>query len=265
MQQGLREALKNVRGLLLDMDGTVYLGQKLIEGSDTFLKKAEQTGRKILFVTNNSSHNAAYYIEKLGRMGILAQKEQVLTSGQAAADFLHREQPNKRVWVLGNEYLLEELREQGIHVVNDHPDVLLAGYDTSLTYRKLCDFCDYVRDGLPYFATHPDYNCPVEGGFEPDLGSLMALVEASTGRKADRIIGKPEAGMALAAQHRLQMQPSELAMCGDRLYTDIAFGKRNGMTSILVLSGEAKREDIPSAEYPPDYTVQNLADLTEYL
>ncbi len=263
--QGLREALQGIRAFLLDMDGTVYLGQKLIEGSDAFLKKAEQTGRKILFVTNNSSHNAAYYIEKLGRMGISAKKEQVLTSGQAAADFLQRLYPNKRVWVLGNEYLLEELREHGINVVDNRPDMLLAGYDTTLTYKKLCEFCDYVRDGLPYFATHPDYNCPVEGGFEPDLGSLMALIEASTGRKADRIIGKPEADMALAAQHRLQMKPNELAMCGDRLYTDIAFGKRNGMMSILVLSGEAKEEDIPSAQFPPDYTVQNLAELIEYL
>ena len=193
------------------------------------------------------------------------KKSKVLTSGQAAADLITRLHPNKRVWVLGNEFLKEELNSQGIDVVETDPDILLAGYDTTLTYKKLCVFCDYVRKGLPYYATHPDYNCPVEGGFEPDLGSFMALIEASTGRKADRIIGKPEMDMVLAAQHRLGLQASQFAMCGDRLYTDIPFGKRNGLLSILVLSGEAKQEDVASAEYPPDIVIPKLADLIPYL
>ncbi len=265
MHQGLRETLRPIRAFLLDMDGTVYLGERLIEGTVEFLEKLQQTGRKFLFVTNNSSHNAAYYQQKLGRLGIRAEKEQILTSGQAAADLICRTHPNKRVWVLGNEFLIEELNSQGINVVESNPDILLAGYDTTLTYKKLCIFCDYVRKGLPYYATHPDFNCPIEGGFEPDLGSFMALIEASTGRKADRIIGKPEMDMVLAAQHRLGLQPSQFAMCGDRLYTDIPFGKRNGLLSILVLSGEAKQEDIASAECPPDIVMPKLADLIAYL
>jgi HAD superfamily hydrolase (TIGR01450 family) len=265
MEQDLKRAMGSIRAFVLDMDGTVYLGDKLIEGSDAFIRTAERTGRAILFLTNNSSRNASYYLQKLGRLGIEVQKEQILTSGQASADFLMRTFTGRRVWVLGNEYLKEELAEAGIRVVDSNPDVLLAGYDTTLTYRKLCEFCDYVRKGLPYIATHPDFNCPVEGGFEPDLGSFMALIEASTGRRADRIIGKPEEDMAKAAENRLGLPPSNLAMCGDRLYTDIAFGKRNGMTSILVLSGETRREDVPKAQYQPDIVAEKLASLTKSL
>lgn len=263
--QDLHESLKNIQGFLLDMDGTVYLGNKLIEGTEEFLEKVERTGRKILFVTNNSSHNASYYQNKLSRMKISVQKEQIMTSGQAAADVLHRMHPGVRVWVFGNDFLKDELREEGIKVVDENPDVVLAGYDNTLTYRKLCEFCNYIRDGLPYIATHPDFNCPVEGGFEPDLGSIMALVEASTGRKADCVAGKPEIDMVLAAQKRLSAQANELAMCGDRLYTDIAVGKRHGLLSILVLSGEAKQADIPKAQYKPDIVIQSLGALIPYL
>ncbi len=261
----LRAQLKNIRGFLLDMDGTIYLGERLIEGTEAFLQRVEQTKRKILFITNNSSHNVSYYQQKLSRMGIEVQRNQLMTSGQAAADLLNRTHSNARVWVLGNDYLKDELREEGIEVVDKKPNIVLAGYDNTLTYSKLCEFCDYVRQGLPYIATHPDYNCPVEGGFEPDLGSIMALVEASTGRKADRVAGKPEIDMVLAAQKRLSAQVGQLAMCGDRLYTDIAVGKRHGLLSILVLTGEAKEEDIPKAQYKPDIVVPSLSALTPYL
>jgi HAD superfamily hydrolase (TIGR01450 family) len=142
---------------------------------------------------------------------------------------------------------------------------VLAGYDNTLTYQKLVEVCDYVRAGLPYIATHPDFNCPVEGGFEPDLGSFMALIEASTGRKADRVAGKPEVELILSAQKRLGAERNEIAMCGDRLYTDIAAGKKHGLLSILVLSGEAKEEDIPKAAYKPDIVVPKLSSLNAFL
>ena len=263
--EDIRAQLSGIRGFLLDMDGTVYLGNRAIEGTHAFLEAVERTGRKFLFVTNNSSHNAAYYVQKLGRMGIESDRQRILTSGLAAADYLMRTHPAARVWVLGNDYLKQELAEQGVCVVNARPDVVLAGYDTTLTYRKLCEFCDYVRAGLPYIATHPDFNCPVDGGFEPDLGSFMALVEASTGRKADRVIGKPAIHLVHAAQNRMGVQAGEMAMCGDRLYTDIAAGKMHGLLSILVLTGESKRQDIPAAQYKPDIVVERLADLAECL
>lgn len=261
----LSQKLNNIRGFLLDMDGTIYRGEKLIDGTQAFLQRVRETGRKILFITNNSSRNVAHYQQKLSRLGISVQKQQIMTSGQAAADVLRRIHPGARVWVLGNDYLKDELREQGIDVVDETPDVVLAGYDNTLTYKKLCALCDYVRGGLPYIATHPDFNCPVEGGFEPDLGSIMALVEASTGRKADRVAGKPEKDMVLAAQQRLSLPADALAMCGDRLYTDIAIAKRHGLLGILVLTGEAKVEDIEQAAYAPDIVVPSLVSLVPYL
>jgi HAD superfamily hydrolase (TIGR01450 family) len=261
----IQKMLADVRGFLLDMDGTVYLGDRLIEGADVFLRRVAQSGRSAQFLTNNSSRNAAHYQQKLARMGIEVRREQILTSGQAAADVIKRLYPGARVWVLGNDYLKEELAEHGVTVVDSRPDVVLAGYDNTLTYRKLCEFCDYVRAGLPYIATHPDFNCPVDGGFEPDLGSMMALVEASTGRKADRIAGKPEEDLVLLAQRRGGHARERLCMCGDRLYTDIAFGKRHGMLTVLVLTGEAKREDIAAAQHPPDIVVEGLGALARYL
>lgn len=165
-----REAIQAIRCFLLDMDGTIYLGDQLIEGTHAFLQAAKQSGRKVLFLTNNSSKNGETYLRKLSQMGIDAGPEDVLTSGQAAAQTIMQRYPGKKVWVMGNDLLKEELCSLGLPVVEREPDIVLTAFDTQLTYQKLWDCCDYVRQGLPYIATHPDFNCPTETGFMPDLG-----------------------------------------------------------------------------------------------
>ena len=260
-----REAIQAIRCFLLDMDGTIYLGDQLIEGTHAFLQAAKQSGRKVLFLTNNSSKNGETYLRKLSQMGLDAGPEDVLTSGQAAAQTIMQRYPGKKVWVMGNDLLKEELCSLGLPVVEREPDIVLTAFDTQLTYQKLWDCCDYVRQGLPYIATHPDFNCPTETGFMPDLGAMTELICASTGRRPDRVIGKPERDIFACASARTGVPLSQCAMCGDRLYTDIAAGQKQGLFSILVLTGETKLEDLAASDIKPDLVLDRLADLVPCL
>ena len=257
--------IQDVRCFLLDMDGTFYLGEKIIPGSLEFIRRVEETGRDFLFLTNNSSHNAAFYVQRLKRMGLTIGREKVLTSGEATAAVVKEMYPGKRAFVLGNEFLIEEMREAGVMVDMQNPEIVVVGYDTTLDYRKMTAVCDFVRAGLPYIATHPDFNCPTETGFAPDLGAIMAFIEASTGRRADRVVGKPHTGIVQAALRRTGLSAGQMAMVGDRLYTDIETGLKSGMLSILVLSGETTPQML--AEYPnkPDLVFDRLADMIPLL
>ena len=257
--------IQDVRCFQLDMDGTFYLGEKIIPGSLEFIRRVEETGRDFLFLTNNSSHNAAFYVQRLKRMGLEIGREKVLTSGEATAALVKEMYPGKRAFVLGNEFLIEEMREAGVPVDMQNPEIVVAGYDTTLDYKKMTAVCDFVRAGLPYIATHPDFNCPTETGFAPDLGAIMAFIEASTGRKADRVVGKPHTGIVQAALRRTGLSAGQMAMVGDRLYTDIETGLKSGMLSILVLSGETTPQML--AEYPnkPDMVFDRLADMIPLL
>ena len=265
MEKNFRAALADIRCFLLDMDGTFYLGDKLLEGSLTFLDKLRATGRSALFLTNNSSKSGEAYVQKLKRMGVEEPFLNVLTSGQAAGRYALAHHPGQGAFVLGNEALKGELAGMGICLQEQHPDYVLIGYDTSLDYAKMTQVCDWVRAGLPYIATHPDKNCPTETGMAPDIGAIIAFIEASTGRLPDITIGKPYEGIAKQALARVGMEASQLAMVGDRLYTDIATGKNFGMLSILVLTGETCTEDLVKSDIQPDVTVERLSDLVEYL
>ena len=257
--------LKSVKLFLLDMDGTFYLGNQLIDGSLDFIRRVRETGRDFLFLTNNSSHNAAYYVEKLARMGLNIDCSRVMTSGEATCEKLRELHPGKRAFVLGNEFLRQEFREAGIEIDPENPEIVVIGFDTTLDYAKMRAVCDFVRAGLPYIATHPDFNCPTETGFMPDIGAIMAFIEASTGRRPDLVVGKPNSGIVEAALRRTGLKAEELAMVGDRLYTDIETGLRSGMTSILVMSGETTEEMLAASDTVPDLKFGRLADMIELL
>ncbi|MCI2049229.1 MAG: HAD-IIA family hydrolase [Lachnospiraceae bacterium] len=255
--------LDGIRVFALDMDGTVYLGEKWIDGAVDFLRHIEESGRRFYFLTNNSSKAPASYVKKLTGMGFPVEQDRIVTSGQAAAWYLKVHFPGKRVYLLGNPDLRKEFEEEGILLSDADPEVVVTGFDTTLTYAKLCRVCDLVRAGLPYIATHPDLNCPVEGGFIPDLGAIQALIRTSAFRDPDRIIGKPNRDICdyLMARIGGNISPGSVAMVGDRLYTDIAAGVHAGMTSILVLSGEASLEDAEASSFTPDLifdSVQNI-------
>ena len=247
------------------MDGTIYLGEQWIDGAREFLHRIEETDRNYVFVTNNSSKNAAVYVEKLHRMGLDVGEDKIVTSGQAAIYYLKNHFPGAKVYLLGNSMLKEEFEQAGIILEEEHPDVVMTAFDTSLDYRKMCRVCDHVRAGLPYLATHPDYNCPTETGFVPDVGAIHAFIHASAFRYPDRIIGKPNADIIDYLCIRVNMKREEIAMVGDRLYTDVAAGRNNGLKSILVLSGEATMEDVYQSEVQPHLIFDSVKEMTELL
>lgn len=260
-----KEILKKITCFALDMDGTIYLGEKWIDGAKDFLRAVEEAGKRYVFLTNNSSKNPQAYIEKLGRMGLDIDQSQIVTSGQATIDYLKRNFLGKRVYLLGNELLKEQFLMGGIPLDEEAPEVVVVGFDTSLTYAKMCRVCDLVREGLPYISTHPDYNCPTETGFIPDAGAIHAFIHASAFRYPDHIIGKPSGDIMDYLAAREGVLKNQTAMVGDRLYTDVAAGVCNGYTGILVLSGEAGMRDVEKSEIIPHLIFSSVKEMIPYL
>ncbi len=254
-----------VRCFLLDMDGTFYLGERLAEGALRFIETLCRQKREFLFLTNNSSKNGEQYADKLTRLGLLIAPDKILTSGKATAIYLERHQPGARIFVVGTPALETEFQSRGFALTDETPDAVVLGFDTTLTYAKLSRLCNLVRAGVPYIATHPDFNCPTETGYVPDIGATIAFVAASTGRRPDVVIGKPNRLMVEMAAEHIGLAVSDLSMIGDRLYTDIAMGAVAGIPSILVLSGESRAEDVAGSPHQPDYIFPHLGAVADYL
>lgn len=264
-QENIRQRLADIRCFLLDMDGTFYLGDRLLEGSLAFLSALKEKGREAIFLTNNSSRSGDDYVAKLRRMGVEEPFLRVLTSGQAACRYALATYPGQKAFVLGNHILKEEYQEAGLSMDDHHPDYVLIAYDTELDYAKMTAVCDFVRAGLPYIATHPDLNCPTEHGYAPDIGAIMAFIHASTDRWPDIIIGKPHQGIIQEALNMAGRPPQALAMVGDRLYTDIQTALNSGMTGILVLTGETDRAMLEASATKPHLVFDRLSDIIPYL
>jgi HAD superfamily hydrolase (TIGR01450 family) len=252
--------LDSIECFLLDLDGTLCLGEKLFPGAVDFINFLQNTGRRFLILTNNSSKDRTAYQQKLDRMGIQVSAEQIFTSGDATAFFLKQNFSGTRLYVAGTIHLKSLLQAAGFSIVEENPDGVIVGFDTNISYNILSQTCDFVRSGLPYFATHPDLNCPVEGGFIPDTGATIAFIAASTGRQPDAICGKPFSPMVDALSGLTNCMPEKMVMIGDRLNTDIALGQ-SGIKTILVLSGETTMEDLDASPYKPDYIYEDIAAL----
>ena len=250
--------------VLFDMDGTIYLGDRLLHGALDLTGFLEEIQLPFYFLTNNSSKSRDDYAEKLARLGLHTDNESIISSGQATALYLRERKPGARLYVVGTPSLEEEFSRHGFHMVAEDPDYTVLGFDTTLTYEKLRVLCDFVREGRPYIATHPDINCPTEDGFMPDIGAIIALVAASTGRQPDVIIGKPHAPIVETITEITGFSPEEIVIVGDRLYTDIALGQA-GLTTVLVLTGETKLEDISGSPYQPDVVVEDLKTLLKII
>ncbi|MCU0485550.1 MAG: HAD-IIA family hydrolase [Anaerolineales bacterium] len=259
------DRLAQVQCFLLDMDGTVFLGERLLEGAARFINVLHAQGKRYLFLTNNSSKHRRQYAEKLGRLGLPVPEELIFTSGEATALYLQQKVSGGRLYVVGTPALEEELREHGLELVQDQPQCVVLGFDTTLTYEKLWQLCSFVDQGLPYIATHPDINCPLPGGFMPDIGAVIAFVSTSTGREPDLVVGKPNRMMVERAAQKMGLPVTALGMVGDRLYTDIALGQASGIPAVLVLSGETRPEDLPGSKFTPDYIFAHLGEAADWL
>lgn len=257
--------LENIKAFVLDMDGTIYLGNELFPFTKDFLSRVEETGRKFYFFTNNSSKSQQAYIEKLSNMGIAISKEQMMISSHVMIRFLLEKYSGKSVYVVGTPSLLNEFRSFGIPLVEEDPDIVVLGFDTTLTYEKLSRACHFIRNGCIYYGINPDLNCPMEGGtFIPDCGSMARLVEASTGRYPE-FFGKPSKYTLNYMIQETGYRPDEIAIVGDRLYTDIAVADQSEVTSILVLSGESTLKDVENGDIKPDLIVKDLSEITREL
>ena len=217
-------------------------------------------------MTNYSARSASIYVEKLLNMGLVIDPEtQLITSGHATVEYLKRQYSGKKVYLFGNPMVRMEFESRGIVLDEENPDVVVTSFCTSFHYRDLCTLCDFVREGLPYVATHPDFNCPTRTGFIPDIGSLSAYVEASTGRRPDKVVGKPESEIIDYALGVMGAQREETCVVGDRLYTDVKSGVSNGLYGIFVLSGEAQLEDLKDSDVRPHLIFDSVREMIPLL
>lgn len=260
------ENLKEKNVFLLDMDGTIYLGDELIDGAKEFLDTLKREKKRYIFLTNNSSKNKDIYVEKLNRLGIDANREEVFTSGEATTMYLKKEKPGAKIYLLGTKALEEEFQREGFVLEkerNKSIDYVVLGFDTTLTYEKLWGACEYIYEGVKYIATHPDFNCPLaDDKFMPDAGAMAAFIEASTG-ETPRVIGKPNKEIIESIASKYNLDKKDMVMVGDRLYTDIKTGENAGITTCLVYSGETKEEDYKNSKTRANYTFNSIKDMIQ--
>ncbi len=258
---------ESINLFLFDMDGTLYLGDRLFDFTIELLQKIKAKGKKYMFMTNNSSKSVSAYIEKLGKLGIKATKEDFITSSQATAYYLKKHHANARLYVCGTKSLKEELKENGFTVTEniDEVDCIVMGYDTELNYKKLWDvsYMLTTRD-LPYIATNPDYVCPTEWGSVPDCGSVCDMIFNATGKRP-LFIGKPEPLMPMLAMEQYGYTPKETAVIGDRIYTDVKSGLNAGAVSVLVMSGETTKEILDASPDKPDIVLKDASEIMKIL
>ena len=261
------EILASKKLFLFDMDGTLYLGDRLFDFTKPLLREIRRTGGKYLFMTNNSSKSVADYIKKLEKLGIYSTREDFITSSQATAYYLHKHHKGQRLYVCGTESLKEELRSEGFQVTErvEDTDCIVMGFDTELTFQKLHDvsYLLLTRE-LPYIATNPDLVCPTEFGSVPDCGSVCGMIFNATGKRPV-VIGKPSPLMPQLAMDRLGYTKEETCVVGDRIYTDVKSGLNAGITGILVLSGETTREILERSEDKPHLVLESAKEILEVL
>ena len=259
-----KQLLRKIKLFLFDQDGTLYLGDRLYDFTVPMLEKIKQTGRRYMFMTNNSSKSVADYIKKLEKMGIRAGREDFITSSQATAYYLKKHHPGKTLYVCGTRSLIAELEEAGFSVTTELEQVecVVMGFDTELTFRKLEDVSKLLltRKDIPYIATNPDLVCPTEFGSVPDCGSVCEMIYNATGRRPV-VIGKPSALMPELAMEQAGFGKEETAVVGDRIYTDIKSGLNAGVTGILVMSGETTPEILAASKDKPHLVLQDCTEI----
>lgn len=253
--------LSDKKLFLLDMDGTIYLDQQLFDGTLDFLEYVKNVGGKAMYLTNNSSKSVDKYIEKLGKMGINAQKEDFMTSAQVTAVYLLKTHKNDLIYVFGTQALKDELSSCGLKITDvicDEIGCLVLGFDTELQFQKLEDACILLNRGVDYIATNPDWVCPTWYGSVPDCGSIAQILNNATNR-LPKFIGKPEPTMIELAIEQSGFNKDEAIILGDRLYTDIASGSNAGIDTALMLSGESTLNDVETFDgAKPTYIFNNI-------
>ena len=259
----LHRKLTQLRHLALDLDGTLYLGGRLFDVTRPFLAKIEELGIGRTFFTNNSSRSTKQYVTKLNGLGIEASASDIFSSTHCTLDYLRTERRGvRKLFVLGTPALREEFVESGFVETDDDPDAVVVGFDTSLSYDRVCRAAWWISRGKPFIATHPDRVCPTdEPTLLPDCAAICAMLTNATGRGPDVVLGKPDPRMLRGVMRRHQLEPHELAVVGDRIYTDMAMARAAGAVGVLVLTGETTAVQAREASPPPDLVLDDVGAL----
>ena len=252
--------LEGIEAVFLDLAGTLYLGDDMIEGALDFLLRLKEKGVQRFFLSNNSSKSVTQYLEKLQGMGVPAASEDILLSTHDLLAWLSANGVSE-TYLVGTSGMRQMIEDAGVSTDSVNPQYVVLGYDTEITYEKLSTASIHLHKGVPMVASHPDVVCPSPDGGLPDTGAYMDLFEATTGVRPEHICGKPNAGMILHKVEELGLRPDQCAMVGDRLYTDMEMAERAGVHGVLVLSGEATREDLASAPQNPSLVADSVAEL----
>lgn len=259
------EKLKKTELFLLDMDGTLYLGDEVFEGAVDFVRHISETGKRYIYLTNNSSRAGEDYVNRLRRLGFPCERENVFTSGMATGLYLRENYPGAKVCLVGTEAFRRELISYGVELSDTEADVVVVGFDTELVYSKLERAVHFLRKGVPFIAANPDWVCPMPGDeVLPDCGSICALLTASTGREP-LYIGKPNRNMVDIISAMTGIGNGSICCVGDRLYTDIAVAVNAGAASVLVLSGETDLDMLARSEVKPDFVFADVAELAAHI
>lgn len=249
---------------MIDLDGTIYRGNKLVPGAVEFINALKRSDKKFLIISNNSSKSRRDYKNKLNKFGIEIEEGQIFTSTIATTYYLKKNYPKSKVYPVGTPEFEDELRSNDIKIDKNEGDVVLLGFDKTLTYHKIKVAVRLINNGAEFIATHSDILCPVENGFIPDIGTMIALFEKATNR-LPKVIGKPNKEMVESALSKLALPLNQVAMVGDRLYTDMKMAHDFGLMSILVLSGDTKEESLLDIPSKPDYVFKSVKDILEVL
>ena len=255
-------ALKDKKLFLLDMDGTLYIDNELIDGAKEFLSYVKSVGGRYMFLTNNSSKSVDKYIKKLASLGIKSEKKDFTTSVNATIGYLKKKNYNK-IYSFGTASFVKQLSKADLPVTTqmcDGIDCLCMGFDTEITFNKIEDACILLTKGVDYVATNPDWVCPTNYGFVPDCGSVAQMLYNAT-KRMPIFIGKPQPEMVYLAMREAGVEAEETVIVGDRLYTDVACGVNAGISSVLVLSGEATVEDVEKSEIKPEFIYNSIKEL----
>lgn len=256
--------LKEKKLYLFDMDGTIYLENDLFDGVKELLKSIVDNGGRYVFITNNSSKSVVDYVKKLEKMGLDVTKENFFTSTQATIELLKAKYPQKLIYAQGTASFIQELKSSNVKVTetfSEEADLVLVGFDPELTGEKLRNTCKMLtKFDLPYYATNPDWVCPVDFGYIPDCGSMCFGIEKATGKKPI-FIGKPEPTMINIVMQKFSVLKADTVVIGDRLYTDIASGVNAGVDTVMVLSGEATLKDYEESQIKPTFVLNSVKEM----
>ena len=254
----------DIKAIFLDLDGTMYMGNNLIDGAQDFLERCKNKGVATFFLSNNSSRSVDQYKAKLQGFGIHATDDEILLSTHDLIAWLQANDVTQ-TWAVATKGMCEMLEAVGISTRSTAPQYVVVGYDTELTYEKISTASVHLHAGVPLVASHPDMVCPSPDGGLPDTGAYLVMFEATTGVKPTHICGKPNPGMILHKIEALGLEPQQCVMVGDRLYTDIAMANRSGVHSVLVLTGEATMDDVASLEEGSEFLPQHILSSVDEL